>query len=119
DLTPRVPAARAALPARAGRLRYARAGRPARAVGRRPAARAVRAPARSHHLRQPRRGAPRAVALHVAIVHLAADLGGDRLGDHLRGGGLEVQLAARAVALQAVRDVVVLLEMVAQREEQE
>src|SRR4029450_9561579 len=49
----------------------------------------------------------------------AADLVGDGGGDHLRGGGGEVHAATGVVPVQAVGDVVVLLEVVGQGEVQE
>src|SRR5205823_3190248 len=57
-----------------------------------------------------------AVALDVAVVDLASHLLRDRLGDPLGGRIVEVHAAAGGVAFEAVADVEVLLEVVAQRE---
>ena len=53
------------------------------------------------------------------VVDRAVDLLGDRRGDHLRAGTRRSPCSARAVALEPVPDVAVLLEVVAQREVQE
>src|SRR5215218_8509763 len=66
-------------------------------------------------LRRPRG----AVRLDRLIVDLTADLLGDRDGDLLRAVRLEVHPPARAVALQPVAYVEVLLEVVAEREVEE
>ena len=62
------------------------------------------------------RGARRAVSRDWPVVDLAADLFGDRRGDRLGGRAVEVHPYARAVAVQAVMDVNVLLEVVLERE---
>lgn len=54
-----------------------------------------------------------------AVVGVAADLGGDRLADHLRAGCAEVHAPAGAVAVEAVGDVEGLLEVVPQRKVEE
>ena len=53
------------------------------------------------------------------VVDLPADLLGDRLRDHLGSRFVEVHAPPGAVALEAVADVEVLLEVVAQREVEE
>src|SRR5204863_6396012 len=61
-------------------------------------------------------GAARAVGLDWAIVDLAADVLDDRLGDRLRWRVLEVHSPSGPVALQAMVDVEVLLEVMLQGE---
>src|SRR5919204_6088109 len=63
-----------------------------------------------------RRGALRAVALDRPVGNVAADLRCNRVRDHVRGRLVEVHAAARAVPLQPVPYVEVLLEVVAERE---
>src|SRR4051794_28924078 len=60
-----------------------------------------------------------AVGLHVPVVDLAPDLGGDRVRDQLGRRVVEVHAATGSVALEPVADVEVLLEVVAQREVEE
>src|SRR5439155_19324084 len=72
----------------------------------------------SQHLRDPGRRARGAIGFDIAVVDVAADLGCDRSGDLGRTVGLEVHPPSGVVALEAVADVEVLLEVVAQREVQ-
>src|SRR5216683_6949668 len=73
----------------------------------------------SDELGQDRRGAGGAVGLDRAVADRAADLRRDSLGQALRLGLVVVQATARAVLAQAVPDVEVLLEMVADRHVEE
>src|SRR3954447_14934078 len=59
------------------------------------------------------------VGLDGVVVDVAADLGGDRGGDLLGPVEFEVHAPSGAVALEAVADVEVLLEVVAKREVEE
>src|SRR3972149_320812 len=59
------------------------------------------------------------VGPHRAVVDRASDLLGDRGGDLLRAIGAEVHRPPRAVAVEAVADVEVLLEVVTEREVEE
>src|SRR3954452_20971514 len=74
---------------------------------------------RSEELRDRARRARSAVALHRPVVDLAPDLLGDRDRDLLGAVELEVHPPPCPVALEAMVDVEVLLEVVAKREIQE
>src|SRR4051794_30903334 len=60
-----------------------------------------------------------AVGLDRAVVDVAADLCGDRGGDLLGPVEFEVHAPPRSVALEAVADMEVLLEVMAKREVEE
>jgi len=60
--------------------------------------------------------AARPVGLNRAVVDVFADLLGNRLGDYRRRSVVEVHASSRAVALEAVEDMDVLLEVVLERE---
>src|SRR5436305_14779908 len=61
------------------------------------------------------RGPGRTIGLDRAIGGLPANFGGDCRRDRFFGRGPEIQAAARTVAAKAVRDVEVLLAVVAER----
>src|SRR5687767_3332761 len=63
--------------------------------------------------------ASRTIGLHGAIAHLATDVLSDGVGDDVWRGGREIHASSGAIAAKTVRDMVVLLEVMAQREVQE
>ena len=76
-------------------------------------------PAALDQLGDQRRRPRGAVPLHRSRGDGPVDLLRDGLGDRVRVGGVVVHVPAGAVAVEAVADVAVLLEVVAQREVQE
>src|SRR5215207_11324687 len=73
----------------------------------------------SEQLGDPRRGEGSAVGLDRDVLDVAPDLLFDGCRDHLWRRGVEVHAAPCPVAVQAVADVEVLLEVMAQREVEE